>query len=60
MKSFKTYLTESTKVYEFRIKLACEMDKDAEEKLKVALEAYQLESFKAGTHLPIAEHIAFR
>lgn len=59
MKSFKTYLTESTKVYEFRVKLACEMDKAAEEKLKAALEAYQLESFKAGTHLPIAEHIDF-
>ena len=59
MKSFKTYLTESTKVYEFRIKLACEMDKTAEEKLKAALEAYQLDSFKSGTHLPIAEHIDF-
>lgn len=59
MKSFKSYLTESTKVYEFRIKLACEMDKEAEGKLKAALEAYQLDSFKAGKHLPIAEHIDF-
>lgn len=59
MKSFKSYLTESTKVYEFRIKLACEMDKETEGKLKAALEAYQLDSFKAGTRLPIAEHIDF-
>lgn len=59
MKSFKSYLTESTKVYEFRIKLACEVDKETKDKLKAALEAYQLESFKDGKHLPIAEHIDF-
>lgn len=59
MKSFKNYLTESTKVYEFRIKLACEMDKESKDKLKTALEAYQVESFKDGKHLPIAEHVDF-
>lgn len=35
------------------------MDKESEDKLKAALETYQLESFKAGTHLPIAEHVDF-
>jgi hypothetical protein len=54
MKSFKEYLTESKKVYEFKVKLAGDYEK-AGDKIKMALAPYKVESCSAGKRLPIAE-----
>jgi len=54
MKSFKEYLTESKKVYEFKVKLAGDYKK-AGEMIKTALAQYKVESCSAGKRLPIAE-----
>lgn len=54
MKSFKEYLTESKKVYEFKVKLAGDYQK-AGEAIKSALAQYKVESCSAGKRLPIAE-----
>lgn len=54
MKSFKEYLTESKKVYEFKIKLAHEVE-NASEKIKQALSKYNVESCKEGKRTPIQE-----
>lgn len=54
MKSFKEYLTESKKVYEFKVKLAGDYKK-AGELIKSALAQYNVESCSAGKRLPIAE-----
>lgn len=59
MKAFKTYLAESTRTYDFRIKLACELDDDCLTKLKQALEAYQLDSISKPKRLPVHEHPDF-
>lgn len=60
MKSFQSYFYESKKVYEFRIKIAQhDMDKPAVERLKSALEAFQLETISAPKRLPIQEHRDF-
>ena len=44
MKSFTTYLTESARTYDFRIRIACEMTDDVVNKIKSVLEAYKVES----------------
>lgn len=54
MKSFKDYLTESKKVYEFKVKLAGDYEK-AGDKIKSALSQYKVEKCSAGKRLPIAE-----
>lgn len=54
MKSFTEYLTESKKVYEFKVKLAGDYEKAAEA-IKLALAPYKVESCSAGKRLPIAE-----
>lgn len=54
MKSFQEYLTESKKVYEFKIKLAGDYEKAAD-KIKSALAPYKVEKCSAGKRLPIAE-----
>lgn len=54
MKSFKEYLTESKKVYEFKVKLAGDYQK-AGEAIKSALAQYKVESVSSGKRLPIAE-----
>lgn len=55
MKSFKEYLTEGKKVYEFKIKIAGECPKDCSAKIKQALATYKVESCSGGKGLPIAE-----
>ena len=59
MKAFKTYLAENTRTYEFRIKLACEVDNECIDKLKQTLEAYQLDSISKPKRLPVHEHPDF-
>lgn len=54
MKSFQEYLTESKKVYEFKVKLAGDYEK-AGDKIKSALAQYKVEKCSAGKRLPIAE-----
>jgi len=54
MKSYKDYLTESKKVYEFKVKLAGDYEKAAD-KIKSALAPYKVEKCSAGKRLPIAE-----
>jgi len=55
MKSFKEYLTESKKTYDFKIKIAGDCPKDCAKRIKEALSVYKVESCSAGKSLPIAE-----
>lgn len=55
MKAFATYLTESTRTYDFRIRIACEMTDDIVSKIKQVLEAYKLDSISKPKRLPIHE-----
>jgi hypothetical protein len=59
MKAFKTYLAESTRTYDFRIKLACELTTEALDRLKQALEAYQLDEISKPKRLPVRETVDF-
>ena len=49
MKSFKEYLTESKKVYEFKVKIAGDIPKDFANNLKIALAQFNVESIKNAT-----------
>lgn len=55
MKSFKAYLTESHKTFDFRIRLACELPDDLMSKIKTVLEAYKLDTITKPKRLPIQE-----
>ena len=55
MKSFKDYLTESKKVYEFKVKIAGDCPKDVAKKMKEALSQYSVETCSAGKNTPIQE-----
>jgi hypothetical protein len=57
MKNFKEYLQESAlqKKYEFRVKVAGEVSKDQEDKLKTMLERFQVNAFKKVGTTPIQE-----
>jgi hypothetical protein len=60
MKPFQTYIFELSKPSEFRIKLAgIEPKGDVMDRIKNALEAFQLESVSAVKSLPIQEHREF-
>ena len=60
MKPFQTYIAELNKPYEFRIKLATVNPKgETMERIKNALETYQLESVGPVKSLPIQEHREF-
>ena len=54
MKSFKEYLTESKKTYEFKVKLAGEFE-DASESIKSALSQFKVETVSAAKRSPIQE-----
>ena len=55
MKSFKEYLTESKKVYEFKVKLAGDCPKDSSAKIKAALQQFKVASVSSGKSTPIQE-----
>ncbi|MEY4331482.1 MAG: hypothetical protein RLZZ196_220 [Bacteroidota bacterium] len=59
MKSFKTYLTENHRTYDFRIRIAGELPKDFDDKLKSAYDAYKVNSVKRIKRLPIQESPMF-
>jgi hypothetical protein len=56
MKSFKEYLTESKKIYEFKVKIAGECPKGCAALIKQALAKYDVASCSAGKGTPIQEH----
>ena len=58
MKSFKEYLTESKKVYEFKVKIAGKCPTDCSKQIKAALAPYNVTSVSAGKRTPIQEHQA--
>lgn len=55
MKSFKEYLTESKKTYDFKIKIAGECPDDCADKIKEALSVYDCASCSSGNRTPIQE-----
>lgn len=55
MKSFKEYLTESKKIYEFKVKIAGECPKGCAALIKQALAKYDVASCSAGKSSPIQE-----
>jgi len=55
MKNFKDYLTESSKKYDFRIKIAGDVSKEQEVNLKEMLTKYQISAFKKAGQTPIQE-----
>jgi len=59
MKSFKTYLTENHRTYDFRIRIAGELPKDFDDKLKSAYDPYKVNSVKHIKRLPIQESPMF-
>lgn len=60
MKSFNEYLTESKKTYEFKIKIAGDVDGEFKDKLKGAMERFSVVKMDNGKRLPIAErHLDF-
>lgn len=59
MKSFKAYLTESVKTYDFRVRIACEMKDDMMSKIKQVLETYKVDKISSPKRLPIHESPLF-
>lgn len=59
MKDFKTYLSESQRTYDFKIKIAGELTKEHLEKMKTSLEAYKVSSMSQPKRLPIQESPEF-
>ena len=55
MKSFKEYLTESKKTYDFKIKIAGECPEGCAAKIKEALSVYDCGNVSAGARTPIQE-----
>lgn len=56
MKTFKDFLTESSKTYSFRIGVAGELPEGFNERLKMGLEKFNIASLSAGKKTPIQEH----
>jgi len=55
MKSFKEYLIESKKVYEFKVKIAGDHPKDAVNQIEAALAEFHVASVSKGMTSPISE-----
>ena len=56
MKTFKEYLAESQKTYDFRIKIAGDVDVKIEKSMKTALEKFGVESYKKQGKSVVQEH----
>jgi hypothetical protein len=59
MKAFKNYLSESSKRFDFRLRIACEMTDDIVDKIKQVLEVYQVDKVSKPKRLPIQESPQF-
>ena len=55
MTDFKQYLAESTKEYDYRIKVAGDLSEDFSSKLETALKKYEVKSLSKGKKTPIQE-----
>jgi hypothetical protein len=55
MKSFKHYLTESKKIYEFKVKIAGDLPQGFDKALKASLSRFNVESMSKATRTPIQE-----
>jgi len=55
MGDFTKYLTESTKQYDYRIKIAGDLDKDFATKLETGLQKFEVAKLSAGKSTPIQE-----
>lgn len=55
MKSFKDYLTESKKVYEFKVKIAGDCPEDCSAQIKGALAQFHVATVSSGKRTPIQE-----
>jgi hypothetical protein len=55
MSTFTQYLTESAKQYDYKIKVAGELDKDFADKLETALGKFDVAKLSAGKSYPIQE-----
>jgi hypothetical protein len=60
LKPFQKYFYETSKVYEFKVKIAnFELTSEVMESIKNAIDAYQIESISKPRRLPIQEHKVF-
>jgi hypothetical protein len=60
LKPFQKYFYETSKVYEFKVKIAnFELTSEVMESIKNAIDAYQIESISKPRRLPIQEHTVF-
>ena len=55
MKSFKEYLSESKKTYNFKVKVAGDFTTEQESKMKTLLDRYEVSSFKKATKTPVQQ-----
>lgn len=55
MKSFKHYLTESKKIYEFKVKIAGDLPEGFDKALKTSLSKFNVESMSKASRTPIQE-----
>ena len=55
MKSFKDFLTESKKTYEFKVGIAGELPEGCDESMKTSLAKFDLQNLSAGKKTPIQE-----
>ena len=53
MSTFQQYLTESAKSYDYKIKVAGEIDKDFTTKMETALAKFEVAKLSAGKKTPI-------
>jgi hypothetical protein len=56
MKSFKEYLTESKKIYEFKVKIVGECPKDCAAQIKAALAQFHVGAVSEGKRTPVQVH----
>lgn len=55
MSTFKQYLAESTKVYNFKVKIAGDIDKKVSEQMRIALSKYDCGKVSGAKRTPITE-----
>ena len=53
MSTFTKYLTESTKTYEYKVKIAGDIDKDFTTRLETACQKFEVQKLSAGKKTPI-------
>ena len=53
MSTFAKYLTESTKTYEYKVKIAGDIEKDFSTRLETALQKFEIAKMSAGKKTPI-------